>query len=69
MSFLVALKAFFTGLAELLGLLKDRQLIEAGKAEQQRDDLLEHARRVDAADDARSDPNRLERLRRKRYRD
>ncbi len=69
MSVLTFLKAVFIGLAELFGFLKNRQLINAGKAEQQRDDMLEHMRRVEAADDARADPARLERLRHKRYRD
>tara|TARA_R110000868_G_scaffold26661_8_gene102427 strand:- start:1199 stop:1408 length:210 start_codon:yes stop_codon:yes gene_type:complete len=69
MSVLAVLKAVFTGLAELFGFLKDRRLMNAGKAEQQRNDLLEHQERVDRANDARADPARLERLRERRFRD
>jgi hypothetical protein len=56
-------------LANLLGFLKDRQLIEAGKAEAVKDAVVAEQDRVAAVDAAVADPSNADRLLEKRLRD
>ena len=63
------IKSLLSALAALFGFLKDRQLIDAGKAEAVKDAVVAEQDRVASVDAARSDPANIERLRNKRLRD
>jgi len=56
-------------LANLLGFLKDRQLIEAGKAEAVKDAVVAEQDKMAAVDAAVADPSNADRLRASRFRD
>lgn len=56
-------------LANLLGFLKDRQLIEAGKAEAVKDAVVAEQDKMAAVDAAVADPSNADRLRDARFRD
>jgi hypothetical protein len=56
-------------LANFLGFLKDRQLIEAGKAEAVKDAVVAEQDKMAAVDAAVADPSNADRLRDARFRD
>lgn len=62
-------KIILSLLANLLGFLKDRQLIEAGKAEAVKDAVVAEQDKLAAVDAAVDDPANADRLRDKRFRD
>lgn len=56
-------------LANLFGFMKDRQLIEAGKAEAVKDAVVAEQDKIAAVDAAVADPSNADRLRDARFRD